>query len=464
MSRKYIITIIIACVFAGTFLLFNYYYTKIDAEGVPVSPVTVAGREVKPISADVKVPVLWGLFEKHMNLMLGNDGWTEIPEGAVFDMQDPAAYLALLGEAPYKLEIDMPEGMQWTVSITDKGLKKDEIGFQEGKLKQEVVIQQAGEYEIILEGKLEKSENTDPEGVFYYRAYFSVGNPLPLYKEGRLDLQQGDILSLKIENLPDGIRPEIETKLGPAIFTKGVPQAEGAAEDKIKLNGLSDWYAIIPISNSCYTGEYTVCVTAGDQEYETIVKVYEYEFDFQDMIIDTSVPTVAAATSGEAISEFREKITPLIPLISEDRFWDGLFIMPVEPADDVVVSTEFGEVRITNGNQNTKRSHLGLDIAADKGTPVYASNAGKVLLSEFLLNTGNTVIIDHGGGLKSFYYHMDSAENLAGTVVGKGDLIGRVGSTGYSTGPHLHFEMRVGEYPVSPSMLFDPGAGLYSAL
>ena len=104
-----------------------------------------------------------------------------------------------------------------------------------------------------------------------------------------------------------------------------------------------------------------------------------------------------------------------------------------------------------------------MDFAVPTGTPVHAGGAGKVMLAEFLLNTGNTVIIDHGGGLKSFYYHMNSVETVVGTIVEQGELIGTVGSTGYSTGPHLHYEMRIGEQPVSPSMLFDPSAGLYSA-
>jgi murein DD-endopeptidase MepM/ murein hydrolase activator NlpD len=250
------------------------------------------------------------------------------------------------------------------------------------------------------------------------------------------------------------------------VFPCGTPAPdEAAAGDKESagLSGLADWYAIVPISNSRAPGEYSVAVKAGETIYETIVTVTEYEFDFQDMIIDTSVPSVAAATTNAAIAEFREKVSPLVPLISEEIYWSDLFIMPVELGEEGFISTEFGEIRITNSNPNTRRSHLGMDLAVKTGTPVYASGAGKVLLAEFLYNTGNTVIIDHGGGLKSFYYHMDSVDTVAGKIVERGELIGTVGSTGYSTGPHLHFEMRIGEQPVSPSMLFDRSAGLYSA-
>lgn len=94
--------------------------------------------------------------------------------------------------------------------------------------------------------------------------------------------------------------------------------------------------------------------------------------------------------------------------------------------------------------------HLGADFAAPTGTPVYATNDGIVLLAEALPVAGNTVVIDHGAGITSRYYHLEVVEVTAGQRVGRGDRIAQVGSTGLSTGPHLHWEMRIGDEPSNP--------------
>ena len=494
MKKGIIALIVILAVLAfAAFGVIAYYsscYDAADASSVPAAPIEAAGTEILPHWANLTVPVLKDLegrfpevidilepviedrLYKGLDCMLGQDNtWQVIPEGAEFDMQDPAAWLGLVGEAPYSFEIKLPEGMIWSVRIDYREAAGDQAPVftyegpgrpvSEGPV-ETMIATKAGEYSLSVQGTLEKGGRSEPYGVFYYSAYFEVKNPDPVFTVGRTELAQGDIFSMKLENVPVGVVPGIETELGPAIFTEGVPENEYGDKASV-ADGLTSWYAMAPVSNSRALGDYPVKVDAGGLSYEIVVTVTAYEFDFQDMYIDTSVPSVAAALTNEAIVEFREKVTPLLPLISEERYWDGVFIMPVDLGEEGFISTQFGEIRITNGDPNTRRSHLGMDLAVSTGEPVHAGGAGKVLLAEFLLNTGNTVIIDHGGGLKGFYYHMNSVEVAAGDFVEKGELIGTVGSTGYSTGPHLHYEMRIGDQPVSPSMLFDPGAGLYSA-
>jgi murein DD-endopeptidase MepM/ murein hydrolase activator NlpD len=94
--------------------------------------------------------------------------------------------------------------------------------------------------------------------------------------------------------------------------------------------------------------------------------------------------------------------------------------------------------------------HYGLDIGAGFGTPIHAAAAGTVIYAGWYDGFGNFVIVDHGGGLSTTYGHQSQIAVSVGEHVEQGQLIGYVGSTGFSTGPHLDFEVRVNGTPVDP--------------
>lgn len=98
----------------------------------------------------------------------------------------------------------------------------------------------------------------------------------------------------------------------------------------------------------------------------------------------------------------------------------------------------------------TKKLHTGLDISASSGTGILAANAGRVIYSGVRGTYGKTIIIDHGGGIVTLYAHCSSLVASEGQDVKKGDVVAKVGSTGLSTGPHLHFEVRVNGNYVDP--------------
>lgn len=97
------------------------------------------------------------------------------------------------------------------------------------------------------------------------------------------------------------------------------------------------------------------------------------------------------------------------------------------------------------------RAHKGIDMAAPTGTPIYATADGMVSKAEWFSSYGNFIAIGHGGDLETRFGHLSRMAVSAGQRVRKGDLIGYVGSTGRSTGPHLHYEVRVGGMAVDPS-------------
>ena len=107
-----------------------------------------------------------------------------------------------------------------------------------------------------------------------------------------------------------------------------------------------------------------------------------------------------------------------------------------------VVSSEYGE--------RWGRMHQGLDIAAPEGTTIVAAEGGLVFFAGWLGGYGNTTIIDHGGGVMTLYGHQSSLWVSELQQVARGEGIGAMGSTGNSTGPHLHFETRVNGAAVNP--------------
>jgi murein DD-endopeptidase MepM/ murein hydrolase activator NlpD len=97
-----------------------------------------------------------------------------------------------------------------------------------------------------------------------------------------------------------------------------------------------------------------------------------------------------------------------------------------------------------------RKLHTGMDFAVGYGTPIHASDSGTVIYATWMGGYGNVIIVDHGRGISSLYAHQSSLAVGTGTRVTRGQVIGYVGSTGFSTGPHLHFEIRVNGTPVDP--------------
>lgn len=209
--------------------------------------------------------------------------------------------------------------------------------------------------------------------------------------------------------------------------------------------------ALVPLSYWA-TGDALVFQVMVDRKGETIldrevrIVIGDKEFDTQRLYVTQEQ---SAMRTDDLWAKDWVHISKARVDSHDEPLWEGNFLMPVEGR----ISTEFGEIRYINDVPSGR--HSGLDIAAPTGTPILAGNSGIVTLSMELNVTGNTVIIDHGLNLFGTYYHLDQLGVEAGDWVDRGDVIGTVGSTGFSTGPHLHWTMGIGHTPISPWLLVD---------
>jgi murein DD-endopeptidase MepM/ murein hydrolase activator NlpD len=135
----------------------------------------------------------------------------------------------------------------------------------------------------------------------------------------------------------------------------------------------------------------------------------------------------------------------VVSAVTPRRYFGGLMGLPCAAP----VTSPFGSRRSYNGGA-LQAIHAGTDFAALPGAAVYAPAAGVVALAEPLTVRGNAVIIDHGWGIFTGYWHLESLNVRAGALVQTGDVIGTVGSSGRSTGPHLHWELFVQGVQVDP--------------
>ncbi len=134
----------------------------------------------------------------------------------------------------------------------------------------------------------------------------------------------------------------------------------------------------------------------------------------------------------------RKHLREIFATITPEKLWQGAFRVPL---DGVKTGGNFGKRRVLNGQPGSP--HTGVDFPAATGTPVHAAQRGRVVLAEPLYFSGNTVIVDHGLGVYTFYGHFSETDVKPGDMVATGALLGKVGATGRVTGPHLHWGLTV---------------------
>jgi murein DD-endopeptidase MepM/ murein hydrolase activator NlpD len=200
--------------------------------------------------------------------------------------------------------------------------------------------------------------------------------------------------------------------------------------------------ALIPVSVFQKPGTYALSIIGTDGEALKPFKISVLDAHFK-----TQNVSVSKSTEGlQPLPGELEAIQALKDRISALKFWDNGFISPTPDCQN----SPFGVLRLHNGIP-TGDYHKGVDLRSPAGRPIRAINGGVVQIAQMFRLHGGTVGVDHGQGVSSVYIHMSKLNVTPGDRVKKGDVLGFVGSTGFATGPHLHWGMYVSGLPVNPN-------------
>lgn len=252
----------------------------------------------------------------------------------------------------------------------------------------------------------------------------------------------GNIMVLNVENLNEDETVSINTNL---------------IANEVELFPYDNkLITIIPLDLNAKSGSYEINALFNEGKQNQYVSTKNISISskgFKTQYLTVSEELNNSNNDEKSIREFVEVVKPVRTESVPEKLWTGQFIMPVEGR----LTTDFAEIRYVNNVYSSR--HSGIDLAAPTGTEVKSPNNGRVVLAiNGLLSTGNTVVIDHGMGLFTSYYHLDSILIKEGEEVNKGDVIGTVGSTGFSTGPHLHYAVSIYNNYVNP---YQPLSGIF---
>jgi murein DD-endopeptidase MepM/ murein hydrolase activator NlpD len=210
------------------------------------------------------------------------------------------------------------------------------------------------------------------------------------------------------------------------------------------------WEALVGLDLETKNGPFriTVGAEAAGNRTEQIYTLTVVPKTFSSRRITVSSEFATPPKSAlERIKREAERVGAVLKTVSASRLWTAPFARPVPG----IVTSAFGHRSIVNGQPRSP--HGGVDMRAALGAPVCTPNDGRVVLSDDLYYSGQTVIVDHGLGLFSYMGHLSKRNVVEGDMVKRGDLIGLAGSTGRSTAPHLHWTVRLGAARVDPMSL-----------
>ncbi len=275
--------------------------------------------------------------------------------------------------------------------------------------------------------------------------------PLPIEAESRvIEASIGDVFELRYRQLQPGEPLAVFWKNAVSDFA-GV--FFGGSSFWLKRDDRPGQFLLLGLDVMSGPGRRVVEIQlwSGGQIKEKLnieLEIAARDFPKKKLTVDQKYVT-PPREALDRIKREAELLSLVYSSSSSEWLAEGSFILPCKGK----LFPNFGQQRIYN---NVPRSvHTGVDIAVPPGHPIKATNSGRVVLASDLYYSGKTVIIDHGLGLFSSYAHLSKLLVKRGQMVKKGELVGLAGSTGLSTGPHLHWAVKIYEARVDPLALLE---------
>ena len=264
-----------------------------------------------------------------------------------------------------------------------------------------------------------------PTGWYHYSFRFTLQASAEVELSAER-VEQGGVVGLRICGMTGDTAPTVETDLG---NVQCVRTADG-------------WRAYIPAAYNASSGGHEVNVTVNGEVISRSIIVLPKDFGTVEV-----EPEPAA--SDAANTEFKNSVWPLYEQPAREKLWQGGFVCPAESYTTLV---DYGQVKVENGQQGSRSNSTMLYTIP--GEPCRAPAAGVVVLAKELALTGNTVVIDHGCGMRSYLYGLQTLSVSQGQTVEKGQAVGALGE-------ELTMDYKLGSKSVNPWLLFQTGGGLF---
>ncbi|WP_455502321.1 murein hydrolase activator EnvC family protein [Gemmiger sp.] len=391
----------VAAILGGTAA---FLYSRTGADKLPQEPVQFGGQDLVSNGWSWVIPVLGDkvtkTYESPTNLTVQKLG--------TFTDTTPALTLPDWVTSA-DVQITAPDGTVFTATRSDCNT---------------YTYTQNGDYQIIVTAYHQNNGDNPGEaaGWYAYRAAYTMAmNPKVTLSSERA--AQGSIVAIQLSGILDG-EPSVETDLGTVWFRKTA----------------SGYMGYIPVTYNAEGGDHVLHLTCGSLQKDITLTVTRTLYD------TVTVPAEEDVGGGE---EFRNAIWPLYTTGSSAKLWNGRFEAPSAGA----VSIEYGATQMTDGARSGQAT--GLTYAAADGETVTAPQAGNVVFAGTLTLTGGTVVIDHGCGVKSYLYGLETVGVERGQSVSTGDPLGTAG-----TAHSLIYELRIGSKSTDPQIALDGNSGL----
>jgi murein DD-endopeptidase MepM/ murein hydrolase activator NlpD len=265
-----------------------------------------------------------------------------------------------------------------------------------------------------------------------------------------LDLAPSAPAGLKVT-----IGPKVIERGSPCLFTVTSAEALSALSGatmgkKVFFNpdqSRKTWYGLAGVALESRLGSQTIALKGSDANGRPVT--FSAQFEIEARKTNIRVPPEFTDPDDEERARIaREALLKrdAFKTLSDDALWNGSFLRPVDAG--IRLTAAFAGTR--RFNRGPAKTHRGADFGAPQGTPVKAINSGRVILAKGLFYDGNMVTIDHGQGLLSLYLHLSKMNVKEGDTVSAGQTIGASGSTGRSSGPHLHLQVKWSGTDIDP--------------